>query len=137
MVSREIDTKGSGGRSRVMGLLVNLGFLIAWSTISPLAIKLNCPVLLSVKQGRDVVHQVDAFLHPLNKFSLEHGESDVVMATESLVLLEVLDVLFSGVHPHSNILELGTGSCSGIRVTEAGLELVDEILKGGKRGIWD
>ena len=88
------------------------------------------------KRGRNGVHQIDTFLNSFDKSSFKHGkESDLIVTAELLVLLEVLNILFSSVHTHGNILEFGMSSCSGVRVTEVGLELVDEVLKGGEWGI--
>ena len=49
------------------------------------------------------------------------------MSTKSLILLEVLNVLFSGVGGHGDILEFGSSGCGRIGVAEAGLELVHEV----------
>ena len=46
---------------------------------------------------------------------------------------EVLDVLLSGVHPHSNILKLGMSSSSRVGIAEASLELLDKVKEGGER----
>ena len=112
----------------MIGLLVDLRFLLSLATVSPLSIELNGFVLPDLEGGRDWVHCVDALFDPLDESFLEHlSEGDVVVATKPRVLLEVLDVLFSGVGGHSDILEFSSSSGGRIGVAEAGLKLVNEV----------
>ena len=63
----------------------------------------------------DGVHRVDGFFDPFDESLLEHlSEGDVVMATKPRILLEVLDVLFSGVGGHGDILEFSSSGSGGV-----------------------
>ena len=112
----------------MIGLLVDLGLFLALSAISPLSIELDGLVLPNLERGGDRVHRVDAFFYPFDEALLEHlSESDVVVATEPRVLLEVLNVLFGGIGGHSDILEFGSSGGGRVGVAEVGLELMDEV----------
>ena len=111
--SGEVDARGRSQRSRVIGLLVDFRLLVTLSTIPPLSIELNGLFLPNGESSRDGVHQVDALFDPFDESLFEHlAKGNIVMATKPLVLLEVLNVLFSGVGDHGNILEFGS-SCGG------------------------
>ena len=106
---REVDTRCRGGWFRVVGLLVDLGLLLALSTIPPLSVKLDGLILPDLERGWDWVYHVDAFFDSFDETFLEHlVKGDVVMATKTLIFFEVLNILFSGVSGHGDILEFGS-----------------------------
>ena len=106
--SGEVDARRQGGGFRVVGLLVDLCLLFALSAVSPLSVKLDGFILPDLERGRDRVHHINTFLDSFDKSLLEHlAECDVVMATESLILLEVLNILFGGISGHCDIFEFG------------------------------
>ena len=49
------------------------------------------------------------------------------MTTKSLVLLEALNVLFSGTGGHSDVLELGVSGGARVGVAEMSLKFMDEV----------
>ena len=59
------------------------------------------------------------------------------MTTKSLILFEVLNVLFSSIGGHGDILEFGLSGGARVRVSESGLELMDKVEEGGKGGRGD
>ena len=124
----DIDTRSHGGGFQVVGLLMDLHLFFSLSPVSPLAIELDGLVLPNLERGGNWVHRVDAFFNSFDESFLEHlSEGDVVVATETLILLEVLNILFSGVGGHSDILEFSSSSGGRIGVAEAGLKLVNEV----------
>ena len=134
----EVDAGCRGSGFWVVGLLVNLRLFLALSTISPLSVELNGFILPDLEGRGDWIHRVDPFFDSFDESFLEHlSKSDVVMATESRVFLEVLNILFGGIGGHSDILELGPSGGGGIRVAETGLKLMDEVEEGEERGIRD
>ena len=54
-------------------------------------------------------------------------EPDVVVSTLCLILSEVIDILFSSFLSHTNFCQLPLHCSLGIRVAEAGFELIDEV----------
>jgi len=108
---RKVDARCRGSRFWVVGLLVDLGFFVTLSAVSPLSIKLDGLVLPDLERGGDRIHRIDSLFDPFDESLLKHlSEGDVVVTTESQVLFEVLNVLFGGVGGHSDILEFGSSS---------------------------
>ena len=111
----EIDARHRGGRFWMVGLLMDRGLFFSLFPIVPLSIELDGLVLPNLERGGDGVHRVDSLFDSLDKTFLEHFmKSDIVVATESLILLEVLNILFGGVSGHGDVLEFG--SSGGARV---------------------
>ena len=82
--SREVDAGRRCGSFRVVGLLVDLRFFFALSTVSPLSVELDGLILPDLERGRDWVHHIDAFFDSFDETLFEHlAKSDVVVATES------------------------------------------------------
>ena len=126
----KVDTRCRGGGFWVVGLLVNLRLFFSLSAVTPLTIKLDGFILPGLERGGDWVHRVDSFFDSLDEPLFEHFvERDVVVTTESLIFLEVLNVLFSSVEDHGDIFELSTGGSSWVRVAEVGWKLVDKVLE--------
>jgi len=129
--SWEVDARRRGGGFWMIGLLVDLRLLFSLSAIAPLTVKLDSFVLPDFEGCGDGVHRIDAFFDSFNESFLEHfSEGDVVVATESRVLLEVLNVLLGGVGGHGDVLEFGSSRGGGIGVAEASLKLMDEVEEG-------
>ena len=113
--SREVDARRRGGWFWVIGLLVDLSFLLALSAVSPLTIELDGLILPDFERGGDWIHRVDAFFDPFDEALFEHfSKRDVVMTAESRVLLDILNVLFSGIGGHCDIFEFGSGHHGGV-----------------------
>ena len=129
MVGRgEIDVGRRGGRLWVVSLLMDLCLFFLLPPIAPLTIELDGFVLPDLEGGWDWVHRVDTLFDSLYESLLEHlAKSDVVMTTQLLILFEILNVLFSCIGGHSDVLEFCSSGRGGIGVTEAGLELMNKV----------
>jgi len=93
---------------------VDLCFLFMLAAVSPLLIELDRFVLPNGERGGDGIHEVDTILDPFDETLFKHfSECHIVVSTKPLILLEVLNVLFSGVGGHSNVLEFCSCGSAG------------------------
>ena len=117
-----------------MSLEVNVGLLAMSPVVALLTIESDDLLLPNLQYSGGIFEIGDSFgktgIETL--FEVFH-EDHLVVTTRTLVLLEVLDILLSGIGPHCNIQHLGVSCCSRVWITEPCSKLCDEVVEAHER----